>query len=116
MKTALNYLLIFEIIVLGVWIGNYFLEREVDPDPYSKKYKVEVKELTDDHGWYYEIYRENRLLIKQKNIPGSSGIQYFKSKKDAKKIALLVVDKLENKIFPNITKAELDSCNIYFKK
>ncbi|WP_271770371.1 DUF4907 domain-containing protein [Aquimarina algiphila] len=115
MKRTLTYLLIFEIIVFGVLAGNYFLERKTKPDLYSKYYRVKVKELSDDNGWYYEIYKDSRLFIQQKNIPGALGNQYFKSKKDAQKIALLVVDKLECRILPYITKAELDSCNIDFK-
>ncbi len=117
MKKALKYLLIFEIIVFGVLVGNYFLEKETEFDYYSKYYRVKVKELSDnDNGWYYEIYRGNNLLIKQKNIPGLSGNQYFKSNFQAKKIAVLVVNKLERNILPNVTREELDSCNIDFKK
>ncbi len=117
MKRPLKYLLIFEIIVFGVLIGNYFLEKETEFDYYSKYYRVKVKELSDsDYGWYYEIYRGDDLLIKQENIPGVSGNQHFKSNAEAKKIAVLVVQKLERKIIPNITMQELDSCNIEFKK
>ncbi len=116
MKAPLKYLLIFEIIVFGVVIGNYILEKNIVPNHYSKYYRVEVKELSDDHGWYYEIYADSNLLIKQKNIPGINGYQYFKTNEDAKKIGQLVIHKLEQRILPNITIAELDSCNIDFEK
>ncbi|GAA4274509.1 DUF4907 domain-containing protein [Aquimarina gracilis] len=119
MKKPLKYLLIFGIIMFGVLIGNYFLEEkpEKEFDYYSKYYRVKVKELSDnDYGWYYEIYRGDDLLIKQENIPGVSGNQYFKSNEEAKKIAVLVVAKLERRTMPNITMEELDSCNIDFKK
>ncbi len=116
MKTIVNYILVFGIIVSGVLFGNYLLERETASNYYSKYYRVKVKELSDDHGWYYEIYKGNSLLIKQKKIPGVPGNQYFKSNKEAEKIAWLVVGKLEHKISPNITRVELDSCNIDFKK
>ena len=116
MKTTLNYLLVFEIIVFGVLIGNYLLNNETDTNRYSKYYRVEVKELSDDRGWYYEIYQGNTLLIKQDKIPGVSGNLYFKSKNDAQKIAFLVVDKLEHHKMPSITSMDLDSCNIDLKK
>ncbi len=115
MKTPLNYLLIFEIIVFGVLIGNYFLEKEPESNHYTKYYRVKVKEFPDDHGWYYEIYQGDNLLIKQENIPGTRGNQYFKSNQQAERIALLVIDKLERRVAPYITKKELDSCHIDFQ-
>ncbi|MBL0684228.1 DUF4907 domain-containing protein [Aquimarina mytili] len=115
MKTMMGYVLIFGVIVVGVLIGNHFLKKETKSNDYSKYYRVRVKELSDGKGWYYEIYRGSSLLIKQENIPGVSGYQYFKSNTDAKKIGVLVMDKLERKILPFVTKLELDSCNIDFK-
>ncbi|GAA4112584.1 hypothetical protein GCM10022393_11110 [Aquimarina addita] len=116
MRMKMNYVLIFGIITFGVLFGTCFVSMGPGSDPYSKYYSLEVKELSDHYGWYYEIYIDDTLLIKQKNIPGAYGYQFFKSKKDAKKIALLVVDKLVQEITPTITKAELDSCNIDFVK
>ncbi len=116
MKTALGYMVIFGTITFGVLIGSYFLKKEKKSNYYSKYYWVKVKELSDDQGWYYEIYKGDSMLIKQVNIPGTSGKQFFTSNTDAKKIALLVVNKLERKILPYISLADLDSCNINFKK
>ncbi len=117
MKKLLNYLLIFEIIVFGVLVVYQILEKETKFDYYSNYYGVRVKELSGKNkAWYYEIYHGEKLLIKQENIPGTSGNQYFKSSKEAKKIGSLVVDKLVHKMMPNVTLKELDSCNINFKK
>ncbi|MEW7291306.1 DUF4907 domain-containing protein [Aquimarina sp. 2304DJ70-9] len=116
MKITLGYMLVFGTIAFGSIIGSYFLKREKKSNYYSKYYWVKVKELSDHQGWYYEIYKGNSILIKQENIPGTSGKQFFVSNTDAKKIALLVVNKLERKILPYISLADLDSCNIDFKK
>lgn len=70
------------------------------------------------NGWGYEILENNKVFISQTTIPATVGYQVFKSKKEAKAIANLVITKMEinKKGMPNITLEELDSCNISYTK
>ncbi|MBQ4819427.1 DUF4907 domain-containing protein [Aquimarina sp. MMG016] len=114
MKKVINYIMIFSTILLGVLLINSFIKHEIKKVDLST-YSIKVKELSDQNGWYYEIYNGNQLLIKQYNIPGVSGNQYFRTRTDAEKIGKLVVQKLEQKTMPAITRIELQSRNIYFE-
>lgn len=48
----------------------------------------------------YDILQNNKLLIHQPQIPGISGNAGFSSREDAAKVAVLVIDKIKNGIFP----------------
>ncbi|MDY8136142.1 DUF4907 domain-containing protein [Aquimarina sp. 2201CG5-10] len=115
MKPILQYLLVSVVIAVGVMLTTYLMQKDIASDREVYIYEVQVKELSDDPGWYYEIYKGNRLIIKQEHIPGVAGIQHFSSEEDAQKVAALVVNKLERMIIPSITKIDLENCNVDFK-
>ena len=48
----------------------------------------------------YEILIKNKVLIRQQNIPGKPGTLGFKRKRDAEKVAELVIKKLAQGIMP----------------
>lgn len=63
----------------------------------------------DETGWGYDIYKNNKLIIHQSNIPAIEGNITFKKEEDANCIAKIVVEKLKKNIFPpSITKEELE--------
>ncbi|OED40301.1 hypothetical protein AB832_03640 [Flavobacteriaceae bacterium (ex Bugula neritina AB1)] len=111
MKLILRYLFVCFVIALGVMLTTY----AITPNQETSIYEIQVKELSNKQGWYYEIYKEKKIIIKQESIPGISGFQNFKSERDAQKIAELVVQKLKHQITPSITPKELKICNIHFK-
>lgn len=58
-------------------------------------------------GWGYTIAYKNKILIKQSIIPVISENKSFSTEEDALKVANLVVDKLNEKISPTVTKNDL---------
>lgn len=61
----------------------------------------------------YDILSDNKKLIHQPSRPGLAGNSGFKKKKDAEKVAKLVVYKLSHNIMPpTIEKKELDSLKV----
>lgn len=63
----------------------------------------------------YEILINGKAFIRQKNIPGLTGLTGFKRKEDAEKAAQLVLKKLNAGIMPpSIEKHELDSMKVIF--
>jgi hypothetical protein len=63
----------------------------------------------------YEIYQGTKLLIRQENIPGFSGMKGFRRKADAEKVAKLVTEKLSRGIMPpTVEKAEMEKLKVQF--
>ena len=63
----------------------------------------------------YEIYQGKKLVIRQENIPGLSGMKGFRRKSDAGKVARLVTEKLSKGIMPpTIEKAEMEKLKVQF--
>ncbi len=67
-------------------------------------------------GWGYEIYHTNKLLIRQQHIPGVPGEQYFRSEKEASRIAELVIEKLKKGQSPTVEISELIHYEINFQR
>ena len=85
-------------------------KQKTNADQYS------VKLIPTDAGTYgYEIYSNNKLLIRQVNIPGYPGNKGFKRKADAQKVAKLVIQKLSKGIMPpTVEKKEMDKLHVQF--
>lgn len=77
---------------------------------FSSDYNANIYSVNSGFG--YEITTHNKILIKQDFIPVIQNKIPFCSEADAQKIANLVIDKLENKESPRITKKELKDNNI----
>ncbi|WP_165836381.1 DUF4907 domain-containing protein [Taibaiella soli] len=61
----------------------------------------------------YEIYREGKLFIQQRNIPGRPGNGGFADSTSAKQVAELVIKKLKNgEMPPTVSAEELKSLHI----
>jgi len=79
-----------------------------EPDP---SYKL----ISTGNTYGYDIYLHGRLLIHQTTVPGLPGNQGFRRKKDAARVAVLVIQKVKQHIFPpSISAGELDSLQIKF--
>ncbi len=66
-----------------------------------------------DTGWGYNIYKNNKLFIKQELIPAVNGHFLFKNAEDAAKTAMLVISKMSKKSgLPALTIEELDSIGV----
>jgi hypothetical protein len=105
------------ILILSVTI---FLLWVVKPHAIKKgayKNKTEVAFTietfkTETGGWGYNIVSGNKVFIKQDVIPAVQLAIPFRSEKEARRIAELVVKKLNSKKIPSITVEELDSLSI----
>lgn len=101
----ISALLVITIVVINLTVNN----QKGHLTPYS------LSVLKEKNGWYYEVSLNDKLLIKQLYIPAVKGNQYFRSKKDAKKVGELMIHKLKNKKTPTITYNDLKENNITFE-
>lgn len=64
------------------------------------------------NGYGYQIFSGDKLLVQQEFIPAVNGNIPFSSAKDAKKVADLVIDKIQNRTSPQISLEELNELDI----
>lgn len=70
-----------------------------------------------DLGFSYKIYRAKKLLINQTYIPCVGGLQRFRTREQAEKVAKLVCVKLaKSGGLPTLTIGELDSLQVDYSK
>lgn len=70
---------------------------------------------TDSIGWGYEIKENGKVVIIQKHIPAIQGMNGFKTEEDAQRVGNLIVQKLNNNIFPpTIQVEELEQLGIEY--
>lgn len=63
--------------------------------------------------WGYDIYSGKRRLIHQPVVPAMQFKQGFAKEEDARKVAILIVEKINNNIFPpTISLLELESIGV----
>jgi hypothetical protein len=63
----------------------------------------------------YDIYSGGKLLIHQVSIPGLPGNQGFARRKDAAKVAALVIKKLEKHIKPpTVSRQEMEELKVKY--
>jgi hypothetical protein len=78
----------------------------------SEKYEV-LTTINEDQGFGYQILKDGKLMIDQKNIPAIQGARGFSSKADAEKTANYVLEKIKKGAFPpTISVEELDSLGV----
>jgi hypothetical protein len=82
------------------------------PDKLNKSSQTYYKTVQINGGWGYDIYKNDSIYIHQMSIPALEGATHFKSESDAKKVAILVIEKIKYHQFPTITLEELDSLKI----
>ncbi|UJH69146.1 DUF4907 domain-containing protein [Allomuricauda sp. SCSIO 65647] len=104
---------LFIIGLVMVLIG-YFSDKKIQQDLDDDRYRLEVMEDTVNDGWYYEIYFENHLALRQKFIPSISEKRFFITERDAKKTGSLVLERLKSGKSPTISKDDLYKLGITF--
>jgi len=77
---------------------------------HSSTLQKEVIEVPNGYG--YQIFSGNKLLVQQEYIPAVKGNKPFQSRKDAKRVADLVIEKILSRQSPQITLEELNSLEI----
>jgi hypothetical protein len=92
--TGLTFLVM--LVVVGI-IFNY------------RDHHYTVVVIYSEHGWGYNILRDNKPIIHQPYMPVVSGQVAFGDKSLARKTGRLVVKKLQNNQSPTITRDELNS-------
>ena len=77
-------------------------------------YQIFETDTPKAKGFGYDILIGRKKFLHQPNIPAINGYKAFKQRKDAEKVASLVVFKITNNIMPpSISVKELDSLKIY---
>jgi hypothetical protein len=80
--------------------------------PSDTTYRI-ISSTNNTYG--YEILINKKTFIRQLNIPGRPGLNGFRRKRDAEKVAQLVLKKLANGIMPpSIEKAEMRKLKIKY--
>lgn len=63
----------------------------------------------------YEILVKDKVLIRQVNIPGVAGTLGFVKKKDAERVAMLMIKKMRKGMMPpTVTIREMDSLHVKY--
>ena len=55
---------------------------------------------TPKHTYCYDVFADGKLMIHQSSVPAVPGNQGFKTKADASKVALLVIEKIKKGEMP----------------
>jgi hypothetical protein len=83
-----------------------------DSTPAAKTYHYQLF-TRPDGAFGYDVFSGNKKIIHQETVPGVPGNKGFTSKKDAIKVAELLVSKLQKNIFPpTITTEELKQLHV----
>jgi hypothetical protein len=70
---------------------------------------------TEKADFGYDIYKDSTLVIHQPIIPSVSGNAGFVNEEEAKKVAALMIDKLNKGVMPpSVTVEEMEKLNITF--
>lgn len=80
----------------------------------SKQETFKTETFKTTSGWGYSIAYKSKIIIKQSIIPVLSDVKSFSSEDDAKKVAHLVVEKLDQNLSPTVTKNDLILLKIKF--
>src|SRR6266700_1487074 len=68
---------------------------------------------TPQHTYCYDVFADGRLMIHQASAPALPGNEGFKTKEDATKVALLVIDKIRRgEMPPTISIDEMKTRNV----
>ena len=105
-------LLIVVAAVIFQVINIHFLNPKANDETYYKQsYAFETFRI-GKNGWGYSIKHGKKIIIKQDIIPAIQKSIPFQSEKDARKTALLVIQKLNHRKLPAVTVNELDSLQV----
>jgi hypothetical protein len=80
----------------------------------KKLTKVSSNLFKTEAGWGYNILVNGKIYIHQQCIPAASSTYGFKSKEEAERVSVLVLQKIEKGKAPTIKLRELDSLKINY--
>ncbi|WP_425235616.1 DUF4907 domain-containing protein [Ulvibacterium sp.] len=78
-------------------------------------YGLKLAKNPTDKSWYYEIYANGKLKIRQEHVPGISKKVRFASKIQAERIGTIVLNRLNSGRFPVITEQDLEKNGISYQ-
>lgn len=117
MENQLRHILAFIVIAVAILFFAIYSSTHQDDGKIAEKGEYDLVAIQNENGqWYYEIYGDTVLLIRQEHIPAVRGQQFFASKEDAEKTARLVIRKLNANQAPSVTINELFEHGITFKR
>lgn len=105
-------------LIIGIavlLIGTVMDSNNSQLKPVETGYGLKLAENPTDKSWYYEIYANGSLQIRQEYVPGISQKVRFASKTDAKRIGTIVLNRLKRGRFPAITKQDLEENEISYQ-
>jgi hypothetical protein len=107
----LTVLLFLAAIVLA---GSCQNNSATESSAMAKKGMVPVNGSTfkTENGWGYNITVDNKLFIKQTEIPVVEGNKGFATEEDAAKVAQLVINKIAKNESPAVKKEDLEKLGI----
>jgi len=110
-KIAAGLLFIITILVMSACKSD---TSATDAAAMRKKGMVPINGSTfkTDNGWGYTITVDNKIFIKQPEIPAIEGNKGFATEEDAAKVAELVIHKIAKNENPAVSKEELKKLGI----
>lgn len=97
---------VVSLILLSSGINHVFIENR------AEKGWLKVQTYESGAGYGYRILSREDILIQQNHIPSLENEQPFHSRRQAEKVAHLVLQKLEQGVNPAISLSELKELNI----
>jgi hypothetical protein len=86
---------------------------ELKQTPASKEVYTVMSVQNSDQTWGYQILKDGKLIIDQKNIPAVQGNYGFRTQADAQKTGEFVLLKIQNGDFPpTISIEELENLEV----
>ncbi|KAF2511977.1 DUF4907 domain-containing protein [Flavobacterium foetidum] len=98
----------------SVWKNLAFLILILQFTACAKKDPLQTASFKTNSGWGYSIAYKGKILIKQSIIPVINETKSFATEEDALKVAVLVKEKLKQKISPTVTEKDLILLKIKF--
>ncbi|MFC0183057.1 protein of unknown function [Pseudarcicella hirudinis] len=78
--------------------------------------EILVKIIKTETGWGYDVYVNGKMKVHQPHIPVVTGLNGFKSRRDAKAVGKLVKQKIRKGLIPpSVSRKELDSLKVVLK-
>lgn len=104
--------LVATILILGLF---FYGATHLSFDNQEHRTTLRNEIIKVENGYGYQIFSGDKLLVQQEFIPAVKGYQTFQSEKDAKKVANLVIEKIQERTSPQISVDELKELGVVFE-
>jgi hypothetical protein len=75
---------------------------------------IKLETFETPEGWGYQLKKDDKIFIRQEQIPAITGNYAFASKSDAEKTGRLVLQKLKEKQHLAVSAREIDSLQVHY--